>query len=140
HQVAFFVAVASTVALVARAPSRAAQGASLVFGASLALLFGVSALYHRVQWTPTARLRMRRVDHAAIFVLIAGGYTPLFALVPSSRGGHAALWLIWGGAAVGVLKAVLWPHAPKWITALVCVTLGWTAAGQVIDRAPTVGW
>ena len=139
HQVAFFAAVAAAAALVLRSKSPQAAVAALVFGGSLALLFGTSALYHRVQWTPAQRQRMRRFDHAAIFVLIAGGYTPLFALVPSSAGGHGALWAIWIGAGIGVLKSLVWAHAPKWVTALVCVTLGWTVTGQVVDRAPVVG-
>jgi hemolysin III len=139
HQVAFFAALVAAGALVLRSRSFADAIAALVFGASLSLLFGTSALYHRVQWNPVARQRMRRLDHAAIFVLIAGGYTPLFALVRSSGGGHGALWAIWIGAAIGVLKSLLWSHAPKWVTALFCVALGWTVTGQVVDRAPAVG-
>ncbi len=140
HQAAFFVAVLATSLLVSRARSEAAARAALVFGGSLVTLFGVSALYHRVQWTPAARQRMRRLDHAAIFVLIAGGYTPLFSLVPSTQGGHGALVAIWTGASVGVIKSLAWPHAPKWITALLCVGLGWAVIGQVVDRASRVGW
>jgi hemolysin III len=139
HQVAFVAAVAATAALVVRARSSVEVRAVLVFGASLALLFGVSALYHRVKWTPVARQRMRRLDHAAIFVLIAGGYTPLFSLVPASSGGHGALVAIWVGASVGVVKSMLWPGAPKWLTALLCVLLGWIVIGQVIDRVNVVG-
>src|SRR5262245_23627853 len=106
HQVAFFVALVAACVIVPRAKSSAAALAATVFGASLALLFGTSALYHRVQWGPAARQRMRRLDHAAIFILIAGGYTPLFSLVPSSGGGHGALGLIWLGAGLGVVKSV----------------------------------
>ncbi len=91
HQIAFFVTLVATAMLMLRAPSRAAANAGLVFGTSLALVFGISALYHRVSWGPVGRQRMRRVDHAMIFVLIAGGYTPLFALIPSRAGGHGAL-------------------------------------------------
>ena len=126
-------------ALVLQTRSRAAAMAAAVFAASLALLFGVSALYHRVDWSPDQRRRMRRLDHAAIFVLIAGGYTPLFALVPSTTGGHGALWAIWVGSGLGVLKSLLWADAPKWVTALLCVVLGWTVAGQVVDRVAAVG-
>jgi hemolysin III len=140
HEVAFFAALIAAGALVLRAQSLRVGMAALVFGVSLALLFGTSAMYHRINWDPARRQRMRRLDHAAIFILIAGGYTPLFALVPSSAGGHAALWVIWIGAALGVVKSLLWAHAPKWVTALFCVTLGWTVAGQVVDRAPAVGW
>lgn len=138
HQFAFFLALAATVWLVLAHSSSAR--ATLVFGAALSLLFGTSALYHRVTWSPAARQRMRRPDHAAIFVLIGGGYTPLFTLIPSRAGGHGALLAIWIGAAIGVIKSLAWPHAPKWITAMLCVLLGWIVIGQVMDRAPIVGW
>jgi hemolysin III len=138
HQISFFCAIAATAALVARARP-GAVAATLIFGMCLVNLFGTSALYHRVDWTPRARRRVRRLDHAAIFLLIGGGYTPLFALVPSSSGGHGALAAIWAGALVGVLKSLVWPDAPKWMTALLCVALGWTVVGQVLDRSALVG-
>lgn len=139
HQVAFFVALVATSNLVAWARSGAPARAAFVFGASMILLFGTSALYHRRNWTDEARMMMRRLDHAAIFTLIAGGYTPLFALVPASTGGHAALAAIWIGAGIGVIKSLAWPKAPKWLTALLCVGLGWMVVVPVIDRTPVVG-
>ena len=140
HQLAFFAGIVATAWLVTQARSASAARAALVFGVTLITLFGTSALYHRVQWTPAARQRMRRLDHAAIFVLIGGGYTPLFSLVASKAGGHGALLAIWIGVAIGVAKSLVWPHAPKWATAMLCVALGWTVVGQVIERAPIVGW
>jgi hemolysin III len=122
-----------------RARPGVATAAAFVFAVSLTNLFGTSALYHRVDWSPRARRRVRRLDHAAIFVLIGGGYTPLFALIPSSAGGHGALYAIWVGSIAGVLKSLVWPDAPKWMTALFCVILGWTVIGQVMDRADAVG-
>ena len=139
HQIAFFVALAATAWLVIHCRSRAGAMASVVCGASLVLLFGTSALYHRVDWTPAARQRMRRMDHAAIFLLIGGGYTPLFALVAHPNGGHGALAAIWIGAAVGVVKSLAWPKAPKWLTALVCLVMGWMVIGEVVGRMPIVG-
>jgi hemolysin III len=139
HQVSFFVAIVATAALVRSAPSRAGALAALVFGATLVLLFGTSACYHRIDWTPRARARMRRLDHAAIFLLIAGGYTPLFSLVEAPGGGHGALSAIWAAASVGVVKSLLWPHAPKWLTAALCVAIGWMVVFQVVGRAPLVG-
>ncbi|MEA2747237.1 MAG: hemolysin [Myxococcales bacterium] len=139
HQVFFFVAIVATAVLVVRAGSSPASTAALVFGATLVLLLGTSACYHRISWSPVARQRMRRMDHAAIFMLIAGGYTPLFALVPSPSGGHGALAAIWIGAGVGVVKSLAWPHAPKWLTALLCVAIGWMVIFQVMGRTPMVG-
>ena len=139
HQIAFFVALAASVLLVLRAPSGLAQVAASVFGFGLVTLFGTSALYHRVDWSPVGRARMRRADHSAIFVLIASGYTPIFTLLPSSDGGHGALAVVWAGAAIGVLKSLAWPGAPKWITAALCVGLGWVVVGEVIARGALVG-
>jgi hemolysin III len=139
HQISFFVAIVAIAVLVSRAGSTAAVKAVLVFGASLVLLFGTSACYHRIHWSPAARQRMRRMDHAAIFMLIGGGYTPLFALVESPSGGHGALAAIWIGAGVGVVKSLAWPHAPKWLTAMLCVAIGWMVIFQVMGRTPMVG-
>ena len=138
HAIAFFVSLGATALLALRAPDRRALVAVLVYGASLAAQLGTSALYHRVTWTPAARARMRRLDHACIFLLIAGSYTPLFLLVPG--GSPHALAIIWIGAAVGVVKSLAWAHAPKWITALVCVALGWAVVGEVVARAGAAGW
>jgi hemolysin III len=139
HQVSFFCTIAAGAALVVGARPGTATAAAFVFALALANLFGTSALYHRIDWSPEVRRRVRRLDHAAIFVLIAGGYTPLFALVPSSAGGHGALAAIWVGSILGVLKSLVWPDAPKWMTALLCVALGWTVVGQVLDRVSVVG-
>jgi hemolysin III len=139
HQISFFIAIAATALLVSGASTPAVSKAALVFGASLVFLFGTSACYHRIDWTPPARARMRRLDHAAIFMLIGGGYTPLFALVPGPSGGHGALTAIWVGAAIGVVKSLAWPHAPKWLTALLCVAIGWMVIFQVMGRTPMVG-
>lgn len=140
HQFAFFGSILLTAILVAWAPASSAKVATSVFGGTVALLFGTSALYHRIDWNPASRQRMRRLDHAAIFVLIAGGYTPLLALVPSATGSHSALLGVWAGAIVGVVKSILWPNAPKWVTAVLCVGLGWTGAGAIVARVSVIGW
>lgn len=139
HQFAFFAALVGAGALVLLAHSEPAKIVALLFGVCLAAQLGISALYHRVLWSPRARTWMRRLDHAAIFLLIAGGYTPMFWFYPSHRGDHHALTTIWVGAAIGILKSVLWPNSPRWITALLCVALGWTVVGEVADRASLAG-
>src|SRR5262245_46291446 len=77
HQWAALVAVGAGAVLVAAAPTARAAWAASAFAASLVVLFTVSATYHRVSWRPRARAWMRRLDHASIFLLIAGSYTPL---------------------------------------------------------------
>ena len=124
HELAAGVALGGWIllALVA-APGRARLAAN-VYGASLVALFVVSALYHRPHWRPRARLLMRRLDHSAIFLLIAGTYTPFCLLLPPQTG-ERLLAVVWGGATAGVLQSVLWVRAPKPLVAAVYVLLGW---------------
>lgn len=139
HQIAFFVALLATAYLVAVvAKGRTEAAACAIYGASLSTLFGVSALYHRKTWAPGPRKVMRRVDHAAIFILIAGSYTPLFWLLDAEPH-HRPLWIIWVGAALGVGKSMLWPHAPKWVTAALYLLLGWAVIGDVYRLREAMG-
>ena len=124
HEIAAGVALAAWVALALIAPPGRARVAASVYGLSLFTLFFVSALYHRPRWRPRARLLMRRLDHAAIFLLIAGTYTPFCLLLPAPTG-LRILQIVWGGAAAGVLQSILWPRAPKALSAIVYVLLGW---------------
>src|SRR5688500_15921024 len=84
HQVAFFVSLVAMAALIRFAPTMRAAIAAAIYGTSLSLLYGVSALYHRPTWPPSIRQHLRRLDHAMIFVLIAGSYTPVFFVPPFS--------------------------------------------------------
>jgi hemolysin III len=124
HEIAAGVALAAWIALAALAPSSRGLAAASVYGASLFALFGVSALYHRPTWPPRARLWLRRLDHSAIFLLIAGTYTP-FCLVLGGARGDMLLAVAWGGATLGILQSVLWVRAPKPLVAVVYVLLGW---------------
>jgi hemolysin III len=124
HEIAAGVALAAWIALVALAPSSRSLAAASVYGASLFALFAVSALYHRPTWPPRARLWLRRLDHSAIFLLIAGTYTP-FCLVLGGPRGDTLLAVAWGGATLGILQSVLWVRAPKPLVAVAYVLLGW---------------
>ena len=101
---------------------------------SLANLLGTSALYHRPTWSLRARARMRRLDHSAIFVLIAGTYTPLALTLPSETA-RTMLTVAWVGAVIGVARALFWINAPKWVVAVLALTMGWLA----LLYLPTVG-
>src|SRR5512147_1157407 len=124
HEVASGVALAGGVALVAVAQGPAARAAAAVYGASLFALFAVSALYHRPTWPDRARLILRRLDHSAIFLLIAGTYTPFCVLLGGPRG-SALLALVWTGALLGVVQSVIWPRAPRALVAALAILLGW---------------
>jgi len=127
HQYAFFISLASGILLILLATTPRASIAAAVYAASVSALFGVSALYHRITWTTPARRRMRRLDHAMIFLLIAGTYTPVGLLVLQGRLATVVLAVVWGGAAAGIALELAWTKAPRWLGGTVYLALGWVA-------------
>ena len=140
HQWAFFVSCAIGAALVVAAPAGTPRLAATIYAISVAVLFGVSALYHRITWASVpARRWMRRVDHSAIFVLIAGTYTPFALLVLDGPIATVILVVVWAGALGGILLKVVWIDAPKLLTAIVYVALGWVAVAAFPDLIDELG-
>jgi hemolysin III len=125
HVFAAVVAFPATAWLVSRAGSHTAEFAAGVYGGSLVVLFTVSATYHRVFWTDQKiRSAVGRIDHSAIFVLIAGTYTP-FCLLIGSAGGYALLATVWASAMLGMVIVVFFPRTPKPVRSAIYVLLGW---------------
>ena len=142
HQWAFFAALVAGTVLVLGAPTATAAMAAAVYGASVCALFGVSALYHRVTWTPPVRRRLRHLDHAMIFVLIAGTYTPVALLVLEGPLAAGVLVVVWGGAVAGIALNLGWRQAPGWVEVTVYVALGWVAVvalPQLLQQLGVVG-
>ena len=140
HQWAFFVSVALGAALVVLAPAGEPRLAATIYAASVAALFGTSALYHRVTWASLAARRwMRRLDHSMIFCLIAGTYTPFALLVLDGTLATVILVLVWAGALAGVLMKLVWIDAPKAVVALTYVMLGWVALAAFPDMLAELG-
>ncbi len=129
HAAAALVAVAFTVVVCWRGRADPPRALSLfVFGLSTIELYSVSAVYHIGGWTGAARRRLRALDHANIFVQIAGVYTPLCFNVLAGSVRPAILGVIWALAAGGVGCATLTPRAPRWARASLYVGMGWVAA------------
>lgn len=139
HQYAFFASILPVALLIAAAPSTRASVAAAIYGTSLAALLGTSALYHRVTWSPRARLWMGKLDLAMIFFLIAGSYTPVALLALRPPVATIVLWLVWGAAAAGVMLKLAWTYPPKWASALVYVTMGMLGAFFLPDVARSIG-
>lgn len=125
HLLAALGAIPAVYWLVSRAGNPVAEFGAVVYGASVVVLFVVSATYHRVYWTdPRIRSVVGRIDHSAIFVLIAGTYTP-FCLLIGSTGGLALLATVWAAALAGMVIVVFFPRTPKPVRAAIYVLLGW---------------
>lgn len=136
HQYAAFVAVPAGLLLTVSAPSHRAAVGSLVYTASLVSLFSISTLYHQPTWQPHQRRWMRRLDHAAIFFLIAGTYTPICLLALPRAEGDNLLLTVWTGALLGVAQSLFWVTAPKILVTGLYVLLGWAgvqSVGQLRD-------
>ena len=126
-------ALAAGIILVALAPTPGTRAASAVYAATGVLLFGVSAVYHRGNWSPRVKKILKRLDHTNIMLVIAGSYTPLaWSLLPSGQA-TVLLWFIWCGAAAGVLFRLLWLNAPRWLYTPVYVVLGLAALIYIPD-------
>jgi hemolysin III len=133
HAGTFPLAIAAGIVLIVLSDGVPAKVASAVFMASSLLLFGISAIYHRFNWSPKVKAVFRRLDHSNIFLLIAGTYTPLAidALEPPKS--WILLSIIWGGAILGILSRIFWLRAPRWSYVVLYVALGWAAMLYIVD-------
>lgn len=127
HEIAFFVSLVSGAWLIWDAPTASSKVICLIYALAISGLFGVSALFHRVNWGPVGRRRMRRADHSTIFIAIAGSYTAVAGLALHGWAQAAILLIVWIGAAVGITVRQLWLDAPKWAIALPYIVVGWAA-------------
>ncbi len=117
--------------IVADSP-RAYVGAS-IFAATLILLYSTSASYHIFPWRASWRGVIKRVDHAMIFALIAGTYTPFCLIVLGNAWGITMLALVWTFAGIGILLKVAWPNAPRWLSVALYLAVGWIALIPVVE-------
>jgi len=133
HAGTFPVTIAAGVVLIVLADGAPAKWASAVFTVTSMLLFGNSALYHRFDWNPRTKVLLKRIDHANIFLLIAGTYTPLAILALPPDKGWLLLGVVWGGALLGIGFRVFWIHAPRWLYVPLYLLLGWAAVMYLGD-------
>jgi hemolysin III len=137
HLGAFLAAVPVGVLLVLQTRSGAAQLGAAVFAASVVFMLGCSSLFHRRRWTPARMRWIGLLDHAGIYVLIAGTYTPFALLVVHPGWRLPILTIVWGGALAATLRRLCRPHAPPWVAAATCLAFGWISLivlPQIVER------
>jgi hemolysin III len=139
HLGAFAVALALGVTLVLVAGWQDGP-AFAVYGLAVAGLFGVSALYHRGRWEPAARVRLQRLDHSMIFVLIAGTYTPFCVYVLDGVLGAALLAVVWSGVLAGAAVALRPAPTPRAVIVALPIALGWVAILAMPSVVDGLGW
>ncbi len=139
HLVSFVVILVAGPLLVVHGHTPGQRAVLSVYVVSLAALFGVSAAFHRIRWSPVGRRRMRRVDHATIFFAIAGTYTAVAGLAVHGWAQVLVLCLVWFGGAIGVAVRQVWLDAPKWAIAVPYVVAGWSALAIIPQLLRGVG-
>jgi hemolysin III len=131
HQAAFSISLVVGTLLVVEADGARRHVAAAAFAGSVALCFGASALYHRVTWTPPVRMWMRRIDHAGVYLLIAGTYTAVCLLGLSGAWRWSVLAIVWTGAGAAIVLKFVWVSAPKWLAAVIGISLGWVGVAAM---------
>ena len=127
------LALAAGIILVVLAPTPGTRIASAVYALTGVLLFGVSAVYHRGNWSPPVKKVLKRLDHTNIMLVIAGSYTPLaWSLLPHDKA-RLLLIIIWAGALAGIAFRLLWLGAPRWLYTPVYIALGLAAVFYIPD-------
>jgi hemolysin III len=125
HEGGFYAAILLAVPLALMAEPGRGRLSAIVFSACLAGCFGASALYHRPTWQPVARSWFARLDHAGIYLLIAGTYTPIGLIIMSRAWAIPVLSVVYAGAAAAILLKLFWVGAPKVLSAILGLSLGW---------------
>jgi hemolysin III len=139
HLIAFPVSLVAGAVLVAMAEPGAERWGCVVYALASAVLFGVSALYHRGRWSARTLALLRRLDHSNIFLMIAGTYTPICLALLDGTARDVVLTVVWVGALAGVVFRVAWLSAPPWVYTPFYVALGWVAVGVLPSLARAGG-
>lgn len=139
HQEAFFIAVGACTMLIAKAQDFIPTVATIIYSLSLMFLLGVSSLYHRITWKPEARKFMKRLDHCAIYILIAGTFTPVCLLALGEYSGKNLLITIWAVAFLGIMQSLFYVNAPKWLSAILYTIAGYLILPFIGELKTTIG-
>lgn len=128
-------AIACGVVLICLAQGALSKWAATIYMLTSLLLFTISALYHRINWSARVKAVFRRIDHANIFLLIAGTYTPIAIGTLPLQKAWTLLAVVWSGALLGLFFRVFWLSAPRWLYVPLYLALGWAAIFYIVDIA-----
>lgn len=146
HLIGALMAVFAAMPLLIKAASQPSSIHILslgVFILSMILLYGASTIYHTFGLTNKTHVRLKKLDHMAIYVLIAGTYTPICVIALGGRVGLILLVLVWSLALIGIAVTGIWVHCPKWFSSVVYIAMGWTcvlAFTQLINALPNAAF
>jgi hemolysin III len=139
HQAMFFVVLGAGVPLVYNSQGLSTRVSVSVYVVCALLTFGVSALYHRITWSTSARAIWRRLDHAGIYLMIAGTFTPVAMMGLSAASAHDCLLTIWIVALAGIVQSVFFVNIPKVFSAAIYLVAGYLIVPYMAELQQTIG-
>lgn len=140
HGLGILAAVAGLVFLVWQAESAMATTAYAIYGGTLVLVYLASTTYHALPLSERGMRILRRIDHSAVFLVIAGSYTPVCLLALPPGWGWSIFGVIWGLTAVGIVTKNIYLDLPSWGTAAIYLAMGWTAVVAVQPMIEVFSW
>lgn len=139
HQAMFFVVLGAGVPLIYNTQGLSARVSVVIYVVCALLTFGISALYHRITWSPERRAVWRRLDHAGIYLMIAGTFTPVAMLGLGAASARACLTTIWIVALAGILQSIFFVNIPKIFSAVLYLVAGYLIVPYMGELLQTIG-
>lgn len=140
HQAMFFVSLGASALLIAKSHSQIEYISTVVYSLALLTMFGISALYHRITWNPHQRMIMKRVDHAGIYVMIAGCFTPIALLGLPLENGLKLLLLIWFVGFLGIIQSLFFINIAKIFSAIIYMFMGYLIVPYIPELISSIGY
>ena len=136
----FFISIGACIPLISKSTDSNELIATIVYSIGIFMMFGFSALYHRINWRPKVLKVMRRLDHSSIFIMIAGSFTPICLLVLPDRLGLQLLLIIWIIASIGIIQTVLFTNTPRMVRAGIYLIAGYMAIPYLSVLSSVMGF
>ncbi len=140
HEWMFFISIGACIPLISKSTNPNELIATIVYSIGIFMMFGFSALYHRINWRPKVLKVMRRLDHSSIFIMIAGSFTPICLLVLPDRLGLQLLLIIWIIAGIGIIQTVLFTNTPRMVRAGIYLIAGYMAIPYLSVLSSVMGF
>lgn len=136
----FFISIGACIPLISKSTNPNELIATIVYSMGIFMMFGFSALYHRINWRPKVLKVMRRLDHSSIFIMIAGSFTPICLLVLPDKLGLQLLLIIWIIAGIGIIQTVLFTNTPRMVRAGIYLIAGYMAIPYLSVLSSVMGF
>ena len=140
HEWMFFVSLGACIPLISKSTNSIELAATIIYSLGIFMMFGFSALYHRINWRPRVLKIMRRLDHSSIFIMIAGSFTPICLLILPEDIGFQLLFVIWIAAGIGILQIFLFTNTPRIIRAGIYLIAGYVAIPYLSVMSTVMGF